>query len=619
MYGLFQLVKSDASPSKTDNYKIIGTAFAIQTLQDSACEYYLLTAYHNISESFAKSEEVMVRDSNQRSYSVEIVYPTMFQSFSGSSIANDFALLKLITDAEYDRYIIGQIAPPRKCYIRGAANYFSGITQMTPFQGEMLSCEYETKFPDEKVIVLDVETKPVFDKRESTPIDQQDVIEGLSGSPITVIRDQKEVAAGVFVQLYHDGSASKCYGVPISAIIKRCLLPRGLYSNIHLEEGEKAGQELPLGHPQGVELYIDLLFDDPEGFSLEDYKQETAIWDKISNQFYHGFAVDTIFYRAIESDRFSYYSYDTQAIIRYYLARFLFKRGRQRAAYEQFTQILKITKCLSANAGKRMEILLTARGMVEAEIKQPQSELDQIRQCRDQIRNLWEVDETYVSNEIASVMGKGLTNFFGQLQKQDYSDSVKYAIKDIFNEHSALLKKYPVPLQKQDVVNTSLSWLTNLWGIWETTSQEKLTQDVLIGFQQAVKRRNAIFHIQSLIAYSISLLIVEEKKRALTGLFVVARLMREKGLKSSHEGIAQLLRYINVSYRSFFVIFQLYFELCDKGDKLFLEKSSLYSTGITPIWTGALLQRANYIMEMVYQPLGANIFLADVESVVDLL
>lgn len=619
MYGLFQLVKSDASPSKTDNYKIIGTAFAIQTLHDSSCEYYLLTAYHNISESFAKSEEVIIRDSNQSFHSVEIVYPTIFQSFSGSSISNDFALLKLITDAEYDRYVIGQIVPPRKCYIRGAANYFSGITQMTPFQGEMLSCEYETRFPDEKVIVLDVETKPIFDEQKSIPIDQQDVIEGLSGSPVIVIQDQKEVVAGVFVRLYHDGSASKCYGVPVSAIIEKCLLPRGLYSNIRMDEGEKTGQELSLGYPQSVELYIDLLFDAPEVFSLEDYQQETAIWDKISNQFYHGFAVDTIFYRAIESDWFGYYSYDTQATIRYYLAKFLFKRGRPRAAYEQFTQILKITKYLSANVSKRMEILLTARGTVEAEIKQPQFELDQIRQCRDQIGNLREVDEIYISNEIASVMGKGLTNLFGQLQKQDYSDSIKYAIKDIFNEHSNLLRKYPVPLQKQDVVNTSLSWLTNLWGIGETTDQEKLTRDVSIGFQQAVKRRNAIFHIQSMIAYSISLLIVEEKKRALTGLFVVALLMREKGLKTTHEGIAQLLRYINVSYHSFFVFFQLYLECFDKDEKIFLEKSSLYSIGITPIGIGALLQRAHYIMDKIYQPLGADTFLADMENVVGLL
>lgn len=167
MYGLFQVVKSGVSPSKTDNYKVIGTAFAIQTLQDSFCEYYLLTAYHNISESFAKGEEIIICDNSQSLHSVEIVYPTMFQSFSGCSISNDFALLKLVTDTEYDRYTIGWIAPPRKCYIRGAANYFSDITQMTPFQGEMLSCEYETKHPDEKIIVLDIGTKPVFDGQKN--------------------------------------------------------------------------------------------------------------------------------------------------------------------------------------------------------------------------------------------------------------------------------------------------------------------------------------------------------------------------------------------------------------------------------------------------------------------
>lgn len=619
MYGLFHLIKSDSVSSRTNNYKVIGTAFAIQTLQDSPDEYYILTAYHNISESFAKSAEVIIRDSNQNFHHVEIVYPTIFQSFSEISISNDFALLKLITDVEYDRYVIGWIAPPRKCYIRGIANYFSDITQITPFRGEMLSCEYETHFPDKKVIVLDIETKSVFDEQKNIPIDQQDIIGGLSGSPVIVIQDQKEVVVGVFVRLNYDGSASKCYAVPISEIIEECLLPCGLYSNIRLDEGQKAKQNLLWGYFQSVDLYIDTLFDAPEEFSLEDYQQETAIWNKISNQFYHGFAVDATFYKAIESDRFGYYSYDIQATIRYYLARFLFKRGKPKAAYKQFTQILKITKYLSANASKRMEILLTARGTVEAEIKQPQSELDQIRQCRDQIGNLQEVDEIYISNEIASVMGKGLTNFFGQLQKQDYSDSVKYAIRDIFNEHSTLLRKYPVPLQKQDVVNTSLSWLTNLWGIWITPDREKLIRDVSIGFQQAVKRQNAIFHIQSLIAYSISLLIIEEKKQALTVLFVVALLMRQKGLKTSHEGIAQLLHYINVSYHSFFALFQLYLEYFDKNEKIFLEKSSLYNVGITSIGTGALLQRAHYIMDKIYQPLQDNIFLADMDNVVGLL
>ena len=99
----------------------------------------------------------------------------------------------------------------------------------------------------------------------------------------------------------------------------------------------------------------------------------------------------------------------------------------------------------------------------------------------------------------------------------------------------------------------------------------------------------------------------------------VALLMREKGLKTTHEGIAQLLRYINVSYHSFFVFFQLYLECFDKDEKIFLEKSSLYSIGITPIGIGALLQRAHYIMDKIYQPLGADTFLADMENVVGLL
>ena len=619
MDGLFQIIKYCDLQLESNNFEVIGTAFSIQTPQAGPCEYYLLTAYHNISESFVKNEKIFVRSIDDVFYSTEIMYPTMFRSFSSYCISDDFALLRLVTGIEYDRYAIGQVALPSKCYIRGAAHYFNSITKMTPFQGEILGCEYTVGFQSEEILVLDISTKSVFDSQTDTYVNQQEIIEGMSGSPIIVIQEQTAIVVGVFVRLFHDGSASKCYGVPISSIINKCLYRYGLYCNSFLNTYKMNECELQLCDLRDVDIYIDLLFEDPATFSLEDCSQESRIWDKISNQFYHGFAVDATLYRAIESDRFRSYSYDAQVAVRYYLARLLFKRGRRQAAYEQFSQISIITKHMNPTVTQRISTLLTARSTVESEIKQPQDELDQIRHCRDRLSYLQSVDDIYVSNELASVIGRGLVNFFGQLQKLDYSYSIKGAIKDIFNEHSKLLKKYPIPLQKQDIVNTSLSWLTNLWGIWQSTDAEKLVKDVLTGLQQAVKRRNSIFHIQSLIAYSTSLLITGKTKQALTALFLSVLLMRKKGLKASHEGIAQLLHYIEIYHSVFFPIFQLYFDLCNENEKTFLKKSSLYSIGISPSVIGSLVQKSHYILDTIYLPLGADIFFASANDVFELL
>ncbi|MGN0569243.1 MAG: hypothetical protein ACI4N4_01910 [Candidatus Fimenecus sp.] len=616
MKGLFQIVKKNNTLSN-ESWEIIGTAFAIEIKQENKNECYLLTAYHNIVESFANNEKIILRDEQFNYYDlVEIVYPKEFFSYNGE-IYNDFALLKITVESPIFSFPLSSVDKPTKCYIRGSAKHFNDITSFTSFKGELLWDEIPIEKMDEKILVLDVDLRIVFDENSNLPIDQQNILGGVSGSPIFVILDDKIFAVGVLVKIHADGSASKCYGVPMTHIINKCLKPIGLYSNIVTNcSDEIIFSEL---NSQSVQLYIDLLFGDPFHFSLEDCTQEIKIWNNISNQFYNGFLVDTILSEVISLDVFSKYSYDTQIIIRYYLAKFLFKRGKKRSAYDQFSLIEKSKQHLSNDVASRVSTLLNARNIVESDMNNLQLKLDGIMRCGDSITNIPNVNNIYIASECSSVIGKGLINVFSQLEKQNYSVCIKSSIKEIYKMHSYLLKTYPVPLQKQDIVNTSVGWLIDLWEFGNKIDIEKLQNNIFTGFEQATKRRNSIFHIQSLISYSLLLLITNSKKKASLIIFLVVLLMKEKKLKPTHEGINQLLYYMKLSYSNFFALFSLYFDYAISYEEFFLEKASILEIGISRQSLGAQLNRAHYIFDSMYKLNEQNIYFIKIDEIIELL
>lgn len=615
MEGIFQVIKKSIFHPSGD-FSVIGTAFVIKTENRKENEYFLLTAYHNITESFSKNETIMIRDNEKNNYSVEIVYPSIFHSYDGL-IHNDFALLKLVTDKEYEAFTIGDMCKPTECFVRGSAVYFSDHTNFTPFKGNVYWKEYSQREPSKELLVLDIDIKAIFDQTKNSYVNLQNVLKGVSGAPILVKQNNDYVVCGVFARLFEDGNASKCYGVTMSNIIEQCLLPLGLYESVLPAENTTY-----ISKPENsleAHLYIELLFDNTTNFSLEDCKKEAEIWNKISNQFYHGFAVDNTFYRVICSDDFLQYSGDAQVAIRYYLARLLFKRGKKKMAYEQFAKITEKISQLSSVVNDRMSTLLSARNIVESEFKSLQVELDEIRTCGEKIIKISNADSIYIANELASITGRGLTNFFTDPDPESFSPSIKSAVNEIFDTHTFLLKQYPIPLQKQDVVNTSIAWLTNIWGIQQDFSAEKLKKDVLLGFEQATKRENSIFHIQSLVAYSIFLLITEEKKEALTSLFLVALLMKSENLKTTHEGISQLLHFIELNYENHYCLFMMFFNLNNYDEKLFLDKASKYNIGYSTRVTGVSLQKAHYIVSEIYQNLPKKIFLGNVNEIIELL
>lgn len=611
--GLFQIVRRTQSQLESADWIVVGTAFTIRTPQATSQEYYLLTAYHNISEALVKQETIWIQDTSTCCYPVELLYPDAYYSLSGD-IPKDFALLRLISDKEYTRFSIGQISGPAECYIRGAALYFCDTTKFTTFHGNVFWSEPSSKTPEESILVLDISTKNVFN--DECVVDQQRILKGMSGAPIIILQNEEQIAIGLFTRIYPDGSASKCYGIPMETIIKKCLLSRGLYA---VYKNPVDAQVWRADNLLDIQLYVDLLLENPTNFSLEDPNTEVRIWNQVSNQFYHGLAVDKAFYKIVVSENFPKYSCDAQVAIRYYLARLLFKRGEKKAAYKQFTSISEVQKHLSGNVRQRVLTLIDARDAVESEVVNPQLQLDRIRLCADKFSNLVMTDGIYIANELASVNGRGLTNLFDQLRIEDYSDSLKKAITEVFDVHCQLIKQYPVQLQKQDVVNTSLRWLANLWGIWEKTDTEMLRKDAIQGSVQARERRNAIFHIQAVTSYSISFLIEGRKKKALTGLFLSALLMRMENLKLTHEGISQLLRYVGVNYPVEHRLFTLFFEYCQENSERFIKEVSRYNDQVPSVTIGSAIINAQYIFKEEYQFRGTDIFFSDIEKVSELL
>lgn len=80
--------------------RILGTAFAIKTLFEEKNKYYLLTAYHVISELEAKGHMIIIEDENGISHSAVKIFPKEL-SKKYREFGQDYALLEIYSDIEY--------------------------------------------------------------------------------------------------------------------------------------------------------------------------------------------------------------------------------------------------------------------------------------------------------------------------------------------------------------------------------------------------------------------------------------------------------------------------------------------------------------------------------------
>lgn len=521
---------------------ILGTAFAIKTVFGESNKYYLLTAYHVISELEAKGHPIIIKDEDDHSYNAIKVFP---KNLSGEyrEFGQDYALLEMYSDMKYQAYEIAIISERSNCFVRGAIPHY--CTVFTSLDGKILGEERIQN--QKKVLQISLDTKLIYDEQNRF-VPEQRVLRGLSGAPVLVEMKGEEVCVGVLNNLERDLRGSVKYAVPIKTIIENCLEQLHITYRLYNEK-----------ETDNIMLYkralIESVIDDTEDFLFAEEELEQMAWNKLSNLFYNGVPVDFLLREIIEDVIFSKYSAEVQCAIMYYYARLSFKRNNKKMAFDAFHSISNMFCAVSKDTKIKLEALINSRSVIERKIVLPNDTLKAIRYAGDKIACLSGVSDAYMAYELASMYGRGLTNLFSI--NVGYSCQEKEAIFNIYNEHKRLLEEYPTKLRKQDVVNTSLQWFIGFWEINKEVDLQELSNAINNGFYQSKKRKNSIFYIQCIISYAILCILKDKKIQAVRALLLGVKLMLNEKVCLSHEGVKQLLLVLKEKCVSLYAVVEL--------------------------------------------------------------
>lgn len=551
-----------------DIFKVIvagdasGTAFIVQVTNSASDVYYLLTAYHVISEAICNKETIYVEDEDGDRLESSVVFPLSLQR-QYREFGLDFAVLKIKTEKIYHTFRVAyDVYNPCNCYVRGSVPHYK--TNFSTFKGDFFGNE---KIGDNPVIAIELLTDNLCDS-EGKNIPEQTVLKGLSGAPV-LIEDQKEYfCVGILGNFESDSAASRKYGVPIRTVMNKYSIPNGI------EFAEKPtivvyeNPVMDLG-----DTIIKLLIDDPEEFLLSDENMDMHAWNKLSNLFYQGQRVDKNIKQIIDAGGLDFYTAEIQCALMYYYARLLLKRENKSEAFRVFDDILSKKRRLSENSQLKMQALIDTRRAIEGAIRIPKESIANIRFSGEKITKLHST-ENYIANELASVLGRGLANFFAI--DVDFSGAEKSELITLFEEHKSLVYRYPDELCKQEVVSTILQWYTCLWCINTDLNTNDLKLSIQSGFSQSKKRKNAIFYIQCTMACAIFLAMSNKKRSAVSMLLLSVKLIKKENLNLSHEGIAHLLLFLRKKYPELYAVAMYMFSADNEYD--FENKIYKYNT-----------------------------------------
>lgn len=524
--GLFRVC--GAKKKKTE-----GTAFAVDVLREINM-YYVLTAYHVISEILATGDDIILFDENNRSLSA--TYKHELKALSEySEIENDFAVLEVETSIDYSIYKVVDyrtISPSTACSIRGAMDHFETVfTRIT--------CTYEgpekPKESKNKSDILQLNRFSEFCINDGQYVPTQSIIMGASGGPVLVYCDNKEYCIGILAQIGQDTVTPIRYAVPAIYAAKDI-------TNI---KTEILGIDIPT---VSARTYLDSLFDND--FSFSDDEEDRKIWNKLSNSFFAGNPIDIALGNIIVSDEFEMMSAEIKCALYYYYARLLYKRGRHRIAKDILNAALSNSNSISTDSQAKLKALIHGRELIETvgvHNLQPKT----IRIAADEIENT-KVSTIYKDYEIASMYGKGLMNLFKAVE--DLSDSQRDEVKQIFLSQKELHQRHPNELKKQTVVITSVEWYIELWNADNNYSISDIMITIEKGFEQAALLKNNIFYVQCLIATVIAWLIEGKNDIVIKLCIIIAKIMRRHQLSLNHEGIYQLLNYITKRYSTYYSV-----------------------------------------------------------------
>lgn len=574
----------------------LGTAFAIKIWGEDN-KYYLLTAYHVISELSVKKLPIIVIDEEGRCYSAEKIFPETI-SAKYREFGRDYAVLIMYSDIHYQTYEIMDYSERVKCYVRGSIPHYT--TVFTSINGNILG--RESIVNQNKVLQLSLDTRLVFDE-DSKAIPEQKILQGLSGAPVFVEIEEKAICVGVLSNLERDSAGSVKYAVLMKTIIEECLDPLHIPYKIFERKNNNIDSE------QKNETFIELILENTDDFIFAEESLEQEAWNKVSDLFYKGMPVDSLLKEIIESNGFIQYSAEIRCTILYFYARILFKRSRRNDAFRIFQEISQMFPSVSQQTKEKLNVLIDSRSIIERKIEIPKETLRSIRYVGDKITNLSNASNEFIAYELASIYGRGLTNLFAD--NMDFSVQDKEELKKIYIAHENLLNSNLDKLYKQDVVNTSLQWYLGYWGIDKTFDLQKMDSAVRNGFIQSKKRKNNIFYIQSMISYGILKVFDNKNVDAVRILLLSVKLMHDKKIGLIHEGIRQLLLILKEKNLAIYAMFKLAYEI--QQEELFLSKVELYRIDLENYSWGNILRQCNdiYILKFDKQ---AHIYNVDFEE-----
>ena len=574
--AIFQVLTDDGSP------RVLGTAFGIKTFQQDN-QYYLLTAYHVISEPEAKGRPIIIRDEKGNSMIAKKIFPPEL-SAEYRMFGQDYGMLEMYSDQKYQPFEIAIVNRRLDCFVRGTIPHYSTI--FTSIDGKILG--EESIEGEKKVLQLKLETSLIFDE-ENKAIPTQKILRGLSGAPVLVKISDEMVCVGVLGNLERDRGGSLQYAVPMGTIVEDCLeyfnIPYTLWN-----EEEKSNSQFR------EDAFIELAIGDTEEFVFSEEKLELEAWNKLSNLFYKGNPVERILGELIESEGFCNYNAEVRCAILYFYARLLFKCSKNMTAFRCFHNISGLLGGVSAATKLKLEALINSRSAIEKKIELPQETLNAIWYAGEKISDLPQASDEYVANEPASMYGRGLTNLFSI--KTDYSYQEKEDLSKIYLEHKSLLEKNPIKLCKQDVVNTSLQWYLGYWNVSKKFDLQTLSRAVNNGFIQSKEKKNSIFYIQSMISYGILCAFNNETIQAVKAILLGVKLMHKEKIRLGHEGVKQLLLILQQKFLALHVAFEMAYK--SQTEQQFLAKASLLQIDLgIRSWEGVLSQ-VNELYVMKY-------------------
>lgn len=549
--AIFQVLTND-SPSR-----VLGTAFGIKTFQESN-RYYLLTAYHVISELEAKGRPIIVQDEAGNFMTARKIFPSKL-SAEYRMFGQDYGMLEIYSDQKYQTFELAVANERSDCFVRGAIPHYRTI--FTSIDGRLLG--EESIEGEKKVLQLKLETSLIFDE-ENKAIPTQKILRGLSGAPVLAKINDEWACVGVLGNLEGDRTGSLQYAVPMRTIVKDCLE----YLNIPYSLQNEKKENNNWFREQAL---IELAIGDTEEFVFSEEKLELEAWNKLSNLFYKGNPVERILKELIESEIFYNYNSEVRCAILYFYARLLFKCSKNMLAFQAFHNISELLNEVSAATKIKLEALINSRSSIEKKIELPQETLNGIRYAGEKIIHLPQASDEYVANELASMYGRGLTNLFSV--KMDYSSQEKEDLSKIYLEHKSLLEKNPIKLCKQDVVNTSLQWYLGYWNVSKEFDLQTLSIAVNNGFIQSKKRKNSIFYIQSMISYGILCAFNNETVQAVKAILLGVKLMHKEKIRLGHEGVKQLLLILQQNFLVLYAIFEMAYS--SQTEQEFFAKASL--------------------------------------------